>query len=81
MTFTPGNWLARFGFGFGLIGIVGFTQVLDSFYEVKINRWILAILLIVIISTEAYTTNSSILVWVFLGWTIIKDKKTQSIRG
>lgn len=75
MVFTPGNWLARYGVVFGSICIIGFTQIRDTLFNVKINKYILFVLLIVIISTEAYTTNSAILIWAFYGWTMSKRNK------
>lgn len=66
-TCTPINWFARYGLLFGLISNVGFMNVLDSLYMVKTNRILVCILFLLIISSEAYTLNSAILVFVFYG--------------
>lgn len=79
MVFTPGNWLARFGIVFGGIAIIGFTQIRDYLFEVGVNRFLVALLFIIIIATEAYTTNASILTWVMYGWKCVNTLKRKSI--
>lgn len=68
MTFTPGNWMGRYGILFGIIAVIGFLQVRDNLFETRNAKVISIVLLIVVIATEAYTTNALIWVFVFYGF-------------
>lgn len=67
MTFTPGNWLGRYGVVFGFTAILGLVQWKDKLFETKIANLLQVLIMILIVSSEAYTTNAVIWIFVFYG--------------
>lgn len=75
-TCTPLNWFARYGFVFGALCIIGFYRFVSGLAQ-KSNVTILILLtLLISVSTEAYTDNASIIVFVLIGL-FAKNRKKQ----
>lgn len=74
LTFTPGNWMGRYGLFFGILANLGFVQLFDTMYKSSHVKWLVAVIFLLIISTEAYTSNAVIWTFIFYGFTFYKDK-------
>ena len=79
MTFTPGNWLGRYGFAFGVIAILGLIQWRDSLFQTQIADILFVLLMILVVSTEAYTTNA--VIWIFVFYGLYPGKQISKIQN
>lgn len=80
-TCTPMNWFAMFGTGYGVLSFYSFIKFTGFFS----NKWlvrilVLAILLVIIIS-EDYVLNPSVMVWTMYGLTHMSKAKNENLEG
>ena len=75
MTFTPGRWFANYGIISGILYNAGFSRILSPLYRSRVCNIAIAVLMMLIISSEAVTTNTAIIVFVMYGLVDIKNPK------
>ena len=80
-TCTPVNWLAVYGIAIGSLFIISFFKLTKWTGLPVPFRIAIFIILLAALSSEDYSRNASILVFVFYGWQSMRPKKCSNIEA
>ena len=70
MTFSPGNWFARFGFIYGIIANLGYIYFFCSVLQNKISKMVLALAILLMVSSQA--VNGDLIMNILIGYGLNK---------
>ena len=66
-TFTPGNWFAENGIFYGTVVCVGLFKFTQAFSKRTFMRILLFVILLMMLASEDFASNVSVLIWVMYG--------------